>query len=289
MSEQNRWSEDRFGSGRDNGQYARDNDSYRNRDDFRRDRQDFNSRDDERYGAAYGIASDYNYLGRSATSDNGQSDYSQGGDYNPSRYGQRLSAERFRDNRDFGRDSGRDFSRQGPERHGYGRDLGANRHQMGDIGRAQEDRSFWSQSRDEVSSWFGDDEARRRREQDELRAGEHRGRGPKGYSRSDDRIRDDVSDLLTDNARLDASDIEVNVAAAEVTLTGTVYRREDKRLAEDLADSVSGVKHVQNNLRLKDVGVGAATRIPVGGASIGSGSASTALSAAGAAAQPRTN
>ena len=78
----------------------------------------------------------------------------------------------------------------------------------------------------------------------------HRGRGPKGYSRSDERIRDDVNDRLTDDPFLDASDIEVMVDKGEVTLTGKVTSREDKRRAEDLADNVSGVKHVQNNLRL---------------------------------------
>ncbi|WP_222182668.1 BON domain-containing protein [Geminicoccus harenae] len=80
--------------------------------------------------------------------------------------------------------------------------------------------------------------------------GPHRGRGPRGYRRSDERIREDVSDRLTEDPSLDASDIEVNVSDGEVTLTGTVRRREDKRQAEDLADSVSGVSHVQNNLRV---------------------------------------
>ncbi len=50
---------------------------------------------------------------------------------------------------------------------------------------------------------------------------------------------------------LDASEIEVMVAEAEVTLTGTVASRQDKRRAEDLAESVSGVSHVQNNIRVK--------------------------------------
>ena len=37
-----------------------------------------------------------------------------------------------------------------------------------------------------------------------------------------------------------------------MTLTGQVNSREEKRRAEDIADAVSGVKHVQNNLRVKD-------------------------------------
>jgi osmotically-inducible protein OsmY len=81
--------------------------------------------------------------------------------------------------------------------------------------------------------------------------GPHRGRGPKAYVRSDGRILDDVSDRLADDSWLDASDIEVQVADGEVTLSGTVEHRRDKRHAEDLAERVSGVKHVQNNLRAR--------------------------------------
>ncbi len=107
-----------------------------------------------------------------------------------------------------------------------------------------------------MSSWFGDQDARHRREWDERRAdlqAEHRGRGPKGYKRSDGRIEDDVNDRLTDDPYLDASDVAVSVKDGEVTLAGTITRREDKRRAEDLAERVSGVTHVQNNLRVKPI------------------------------------
>jgi osmotically-inducible protein OsmY len=86
--------------------------------------------------------------------------------------------------------------------------------------------------------------------------GLHRGRGPKNYSRSDHRIQEDVNDRLTDDHFLDATHIDVNVAGGEVTLSGTVTNRTDKRRAEDLADEVSGVKHVQNNLRIQDATAG---------------------------------
>jgi osmotically-inducible protein OsmY len=116
--------------------------------------------------------------------------------------------------------------------------------------RAQEDRSWWDRTSDEVSSWFGDRDAERRRDMDAAQGG-HRGRGPKGYARSDDRIREDVNDKLTDDAWLDASMIEVRVESGEVTLSGAVENRSDKRRAEDIAERVSGVTHVQNNLRLR--------------------------------------
>jgi osmotically-inducible protein OsmY len=121
-------------------------------------------------------------------------------------------------------------------------------------GRGEEPRTWWDRTQDEVSSWFGDDDARRRREWDERRAdikAEHRGRGPKGYKRSDARIEEDVNDRLTDDPYLDASDVHVQVKDSEVTLSGTIRRREDKRRAEDLAELVLGVTHVQNNLRVK--------------------------------------
>jgi osmotically-inducible protein OsmY len=113
------------------------------------------------------------------------------------------------------------------------------------------DRGLWDRASNEVSSWFGDEEAERRRRMDEQRSGQHRGRGPKGYTRSDDRIREDVSDRLSDNPFVDASDIEVTVSSCEVTLSETVDSREAKRRAEDVAEQVSGVKHVQNNIRVQ--------------------------------------
>jgi hypothetical protein len=66
------------------------------------------------------------------------------------------------------------------------------------------------------------------------------GTGPKGYARSDERIREDVCDRLTDDPELDASSIDVRVEKGEVTLDGTVGHRQDKRHAEDLIDDVSG-------------------------------------------------
>jgi hypothetical protein len=81
--------------------------------------------------------------------------------------------------------------------------------------------------------------------------GAHRGRGPKGYKRSDDRIHEDVCERLTEDPFIDASNIEVAVTEGEVTLNGTVSSRGLKRRAEDLAEMASGVAHVQNNLRVQ--------------------------------------
>jgi osmotically-inducible protein OsmY len=110
------------------------------------------------------------------------------------------------------------------------------------------ERGWWDRASDTVASWFGDEEAERRRRMDQQR--EYRGRGPKGYKRSDERIKEDVNDRLSEGY-LDASDVEVTVMNAEVTLTGTVNSRADKRRAEDIAESVSGVSNVENRLRVK--------------------------------------
>jgi hypothetical protein len=76
-------------------------------------------------------------------------------------------------------------------------------------------------------------------------------RGPKGYKRTDDRIREDVNDRLAEQSRFDPSDMEVQVANGEVTLTGSVRFRFEKFLAEEIADDVSGVNEVHNQLRVR--------------------------------------
>ena len=78
----------------------------------------------------------------------------------------------------------------------------------------------------------------------------YRGRGPKNYRRSDERIREDVCERLTDDHYVDATDIEVNVQNGIVTLSGSVDDRGAKRRAEDVAESVSGVSDVQNQIRV---------------------------------------
>lgn len=152
-----------------------------------------------------------------------------------------------------------------------------------------EERGWWDRASDAVASWFGDEDAERRRRMDEQRA-HRRGRGPKGYRRSDERIREDVNDRLGDDYYIDASDIEVMVSNTEVTLTGTVQNRTDKRRAEDLAESVSGVSNVENRLRIKQpsylgTGMSTSTDMSTGSAGTGleSGTPRTTTSSAAAA------
>ena len=113
----------------------------------------------------------------------------------------------------------------------------------------------------------------------------------RGYQRSDARILEDVNDRLTEDPHIDASEIEVRVENREVTLTGTVNSRFEKRHAEDLAESVSGVTHVQNNLRIQqaaDAGIGGSMR-SAGAAGAGSvGMPETSGSGTAAAIRRRT-
>lgn len=225
----------------------------------------FGPRDAERYG-------DYGRSGRERTerghySANRPRDYADN-DWNRSygarrywnddeRYGARKGDDRYSDTRDRNRRD-EEYRQSAWTYMGYADPYGWPTYipyASGDFGRSTYDRGTYSPRRgnergfferagDEVLSWFGDEDAQRRRDRD------HRGRGPSDYVRSDDRIREDVNDRLTEDYWVDASRIGVTVAGGEVTLDGAVDSKRAKRRAEDLADDVTGVKHVQNNLRV---------------------------------------
>jgi osmotically-inducible protein OsmY len=46
--------------------------------------------------------------------------------------------------------------------------------------------------------------------------------------------------------------VDVAVTNGEVTLSGNVDSRYEKRASEDVADSVQGVRHVHNELRVNN-------------------------------------
>jgi hypothetical protein len=85
----------------------------------------------------------------------------------------------------------------------------------------------------------------------EMRRGRFFGRGPKGYRRSDERIREEISDRLMTHPDIDASDIELHVSGGIVTLSGTVEDRHEKRLAEYITEDVLGVDDVENRLKVR--------------------------------------
>jgi hypothetical protein len=235
------------------------------------------------FGGAYGDQSFGDY-GR----DFGRGDWGRSGDWNRPEAGRWGGGDFWRDQRGnygglgyggspsgFGRygegfPSTRDFG----SRSFYGSDYGRSDYGRGDYGRGdfqrgrEDDRGFIERATDAVSSWFGGGEGPRH----------YRGRGPKGYARSDDRIREDVSDRLGDDWLVDATEIEVMVLNAEVTLSGTVNSRDQRRRAEDIAESVSGVKHVQNNIRVSDTTTAGFGSAPGSTTSSGTAAGSTATS-----------
>lgn len=83
-----------------------------------------------------------------------------------------------------------------------------------------------------------------------LARGRFSGRGPRNYRRSDERIIDDIHEVLTYSSQIDASDIEVRVDQGEVTVLGTVDDRYTRRLVEDLIHDVPGVRDLHNRLRV---------------------------------------
>lgn len=101
-------------------------------------------------------------------------------------------------------------------------------------------------------------------------------RGPKGYQRSDERIREDISEQLMLTSDVDSSDVSVTVVSGKVTLEGTVPSRFMKHRIEDIADACPGVQDIDNRIRVATGGTvaqAAASQISAGqgGASAQSG------------------
>lgn len=95
---------------------------------------------------------------------------------------------------------------------------------------------------DSRSSLYGSDAPAR---------GGYRGKGPRNYVRSDERIQEDLCERLTEDDAVDASDISIEVQNGIVTLNGSVEQRWIKHRVEDLAEACSGVKDVVNHLRVE--------------------------------------
>lgn len=77
------------------------------------------------------------------------------------------------------------------------------------------------------------------------------GRGSKNYRRSDQRIEEDVHEMLMRHHEIDATDVDVRVENGEVTLSGEVEDRRARRLAEELVEQCQGVRDVHNELKAR--------------------------------------
>ena len=79
---------------------------------------------------------------------------------------------------------------------------------------------------------------------------DHRGKGPKNYQRTDERLREVICERLHDHPDIDASDIEVSIRDGSVVLEGTVDSRRTRDLVEDVAEQLS-VAEVRSSLRVR--------------------------------------
>lgn len=186
----------------------------------------------------------------------GESGY---GGYGQSSGGRDYGSSRDDDHR-YGerREGGSSYGRGATEGQYGGGQYGGGEADYGNGGRrsyGQGGMGSYDQSRGSRESMYRTGGGSYRGEQDyggSSSQGQHRGKGPKGYARSDDRIKEQVSECMSDDHMLDASEIDVQVKDGEVTLGGTVSDRRAKRHAEDIIEHLGGVKHVQNNLRIKE-------------------------------------
>lgn len=258
----NSYGQSSYGQG---SSYGQNDDRFRN--------SGYGQQGNQQYGSSYGSGYDQNDMGRHQQSSGSQ--YQQGSSYGQygntgygsqsrdndwnsydnrrsQQYGQQQSnrggSQDFYGNSNFG-NSGQSYGQSYRSGQSYG---GSNYgSQGGSYNRDRDDRSWWEKTKDQVSSWFdSDDNNRNRYDSRQRMSGGHRGKGPKEYQRSSDRIREDIYDRLSDDDHIDATNISAQVTGNEVILTGTVSSREEKRHAEDLVESISGVRHVENRIRV---------------------------------------
>jgi hypothetical protein len=198
-------------------------------------REDWHDREDERRGRFGPRENDF-----------GQADYSRDYGYDPRRRtGYRADDDERPRSDDYGQadysrdrahdpETGRSYRRTPEDDRDYGRRMDDGDYRPGDGGPPRS----WM---DRAGDFFGGGPHRERSERTRARR-----RGP-----SDRVLWAIITERLEDERHLDLRDLEVVVEDGEVTLNGTVRRKEDKRRIEDVAD-IDGVRHVQNNLRVRD-------------------------------------
>jgi osmotically-inducible protein OsmY len=222
--------------------------------------------DEDRWGWGQGGYGQSQYGQRDEQSGYGQSQYGQreqGGreqsGYGQSQYGQReqggygggtsygrggFRGEQQRSHGEF-RESGRSSSSQWrPEESSRERQH---------YGRQYESQSFDQPYPPGFQSDFGSSQRSRSGfgREGYAESGAHRGKGPKGYTRSDDRLKEVICEKLTDDPMIDASEINIEVTGQVVKLTGTVDDRSTKYEVEELVERCGGVKDIDNQLRVR--------------------------------------
>jgi hypothetical protein len=183
----------------------------------------------------------------SSFQDNPQLRYGEQGRWQGGRFGEHMG--RFGEQGRFGefgmRGQGQYDQDFGPMGRGYGMSQGYGQN----IGLGQgfgSDRGFgMSQGYGLSQGGYGQNIS-----QQDLSREQLRNRGPKGFQRSDERLKDEICERLVQNVNADLSEVEVKVQNGDVTLMGSVQDKHLKRVLEDIAESVLGVKDVNNQLRI---------------------------------------
>jgi len=237
-------SQDRHGSydrsntgGSDRWEY-RPSEDYRSlRDDSRFDNSRWHSQAQRAYNE-YDQSFDPNLGGRHSASGRKDWDYDRTSSYPgySSSQGTGSHTNRY----DSGQSFGTNYGSSGSQRQGYSGSFGQNSG-YGSSGNYGQEYGYNSGSHNQGQSRWGSGSSF------ESKAG----RGPKGYRRSDERVKEEISDLLTSHHEVDPSEVEIKVSNCEVTLTGTVNSREEKRLIEDLVSQIQGVNDVTNQLHVQ--------------------------------------
>lgn len=127
------------------------------------------------------------------------------------------------------------------------------RHYEDDEDDRRERRNWADKAGDEVKSWFGNDRAEARREEDKARTRherrDYRGVGPRARYHEDEELREEICERLADDPDLDASDILVRVIDNEAILDGAVSSQRDAARAYEIAGDVPGIIHVRERLK----------------------------------------
>ena len=77
---------------------------------------------------------------------------------------------------------------------------------------------------------------------------------PRGDRRPDERILEEIRQLVDGHPQLDAHQIQVDVQAGVVTLSGNVTSRQEKQIAGGIVGNVLGVLQVNNRLNISKQG-----------------------------------
>ena len=258
---QSRYDEGRFDEGSRFTQNSRESE-YGNRDygdaqfTLRRDRGTSTSRWHEDQGDGGGYFNTGSYV------DDGGASRGFGRDFERARA--RVQQERdFGSQRDRQRETSGDYGSYGRSSYGaqsnYGRGSEQDRPWEASQRGSYDDRSSWNYGGSgqragsgSAGGAYGRDAAASASGYGSFSGGQsYRGRGPQGYQRSDERLKEMICERLTDDPAIDASNVNVEVTGQTVKLSGTVDDRSTKYEIEELVENFGGVKDIDNQLRVQ--------------------------------------